>query len=54
MEQLLNVKILDTYLPLIVPAFFGFGLNGGLFIFLFRQYYLRFPKSCLLYTSRCV
>lgn len=44
MEQLLNVKILDTYLPLIVPAFFGFGLNGGLFIFLFRQYYLRFPK----------
>ena len=45
MEQLLNVKILDTYLPLIVPAFFGFGLNGGLFIFLFRQYYLRFPKS---------
>lgn len=45
MEQLLNMKILDTYLPLIVPSFFGFGLNGGLFIFLFRQYYLRFPKS---------
>lgn len=34
-----------TYLPLIVPTFLGMGLNGGLFIFLFRQYYLRLPAS---------
>ena len=44
-ENATGVRIIDTYLPLIVPTFFGFGLYGGLFIFLFRQYYLRFPKS---------
>ena len=27
----------ELHLPLIVPAFLGFGLNGGFFIFLFRQ-----------------
>jgi len=40
-----NINIINSYLPLIVPTFFGFGLYGGLFVFLFRQYYLRFPKS---------
>ena len=44
-EKLIGVGIIDSYLPMIVPTFFGFGLYGGLFIFLFRQYYLRFPKS---------
>lgn len=35
----------DTYLPLLVPLFFGFGLRGGVFIFLFRQFFLGLPKS---------
>ena len=36
---------LGTYIPLIVPCFFGFGLNGGLFVLLYRQYFLGIPKS---------
>lgn len=36
---------LNTYMPLIVPTFFGFGLNGALFIFLFRQFYLTIPRD---------
>lgn len=34
-----------TYFPLIVPTFFGMGLKGGLFIFLFRQFFLKIPPS---------
>lgn len=30
---------------LVIPAFFGYGLRGALFIFLFRQFYLSLPKS---------
>lgn len=33
----------DSYLPLIVPTFFGFGLSGGFFIFLFRQFFMGLP-----------
>ena len=40
-----NLDWIGSYLPLIVPTFLGMGLNGGLFIFLFRQYYLRLPSS---------
>lgn len=40
-----NLGWLDSYLPLIVPTFFGFGMKGALFIFLFRQYYLGLPKD---------
>lgn len=36
---------IGTYLPLILPCFFGFGLKGGLFVFLYRQYFLGIPKS---------
>ena len=35
----------DSYLPLIVPTFLGMGLQGGLIIFIFRQFYVRLPKS---------
>ncbi|MBO5229138.1 MAG: carbohydrate ABC transporter permease [Lachnospiraceae bacterium] len=35
----------NTYLPLIIPTFFGFGLKGGLFVFLFRQFYLTLPRD---------
>lgn len=40
-----NLKWLNTYLPVLVPTFFGFGLRGGLFIFIFRQFYLGLPKE---------
>lgn len=33
----------ELYLPLLVPTFFGFGLSGGFFIFLFRQFFLGLP-----------
>lgn len=38
-------KVIGTYIPLIVPCFLGFGLKGGLFVFLYRQYFLGIPKS---------
>ncbi|HEX6971387.1 MAG TPA: carbohydrate ABC transporter permease [Limnochordia bacterium] len=34
---------IDTLYPFIVPSFFGFGLYGALFIFLFRQVFSGFP-----------
>lgn len=34
---------IDTYLPLTVPAFLGFGLRGGFYIFLFRQFMMGLP-----------
>ena len=40
-----SFKFLGTYLPLIIPTFFGYGLKGGLFIFLYRQYFLGIPKA---------
>ncbi len=36
---------LDSFLPLTVPTFFGFGLRGALYVFLFRQFFLTVPKS---------
>lgn len=36
---------LDSYYPLLVPTFFGYGLNGAFFIFLFRQFFLGLPKE---------
>lgn len=40
-----NFGWLDTFLPMIVPTFFGFGLRGGLFIFIFRQNFLGMPAE---------
>ena len=40
-----SLKWLNTFYPLIVPCFFGFGLRGALYIFLFRQFFLTVPKS---------
>ena len=34
---------LDSYLPMVVPTFFGFGLRGGLFVFVFRQFFRGLP-----------
>lgn len=43
--QYSKMNWLDTFLPLIVPAFFGYGLNGAFFIFLFRQFFMGLPKE---------
>lgn len=40
-----NLGWLNTFVPLIVPTFFGFGLRGGLFIFIFRQFFAGLPKE---------
>ena len=40
-----NINWERSYLPLIVPCFFGAGLKGGLFIYIFRQFYLNLPKD---------
>ena len=40
-----KLKWINTYLPLIVPSFFGFGLRGGLFVFIFRQFYTGIPRE---------
>lgn len=38
-----NLGWIDTYLPMTIPTFFGYGLKGGLFIFLFRQFFAGLP-----------
>lgn len=40
-----NMNWLNTYFPLTVPAFFGYGFKGALYIFIFRQFFLGFPKE---------
>lgn len=40
-----NLKWLNTYLPLLVPAFFGYGFKGAMFIFIFRQFYMGLPRE---------
>lgn len=40
-----NIGWLNTYAPMVIPSWFGYGLNGALYIFIFRQFYLGFPKS---------
>ena len=40
-----NLGWLNTFMPLIIPTFFGFGLRGGLFIFIFRQFFMGLPKE---------
>jgi multiple sugar transport system permease protein len=34
---------INTFAPLVVPTFLGFGLSGGFFIFLFRQFFSGLP-----------
>ena len=43
--QFTKWKWMGTMLPIIVPGFFGFGLRGGLFIFIFRQFFKGLPRS---------
>ena len=43
--QFAKMGFIGTILPIILPAFFGFGLKGGLFIFIFMQFFKGMPKS---------
>lgn len=38
-----HIGLLNSFLPIVVPTLFGFGLRGGLFVFIFRQFFLRLP-----------
>ncbi len=40
-----DLGMLNTFWPLILPAFFGFGLRGGVFVYLFRQFFYGFPAT---------
>lgn len=46
-QYLLYIKlgIGNGFAPLIIPTWFGYGLRGALFIFIFRQFYLSLPKA---------
>lgn len=35
----------DTYFPVIIPCFFAMGLNGGMFIFIFKQFFKGMPSE---------
>lgn len=37
--------MVDTYYPIVLPCFFAMGLNGGLFIFIFRQFFKGMPSE---------
>lgn len=42
----LNINnVLGGYFPLILPAFLGMGLRGGLFIFIYRQIFIGLPHE---------
>lgn len=45
MGNVLPFSVMGTALPIIVPSFFGFGLKGGLYLFLFRQFFKSLPVS---------
>ena len=40
-----TIGVITTFLPVLVPTFFGFGLRGGLYIFIFRQFFIRLPHE---------
>ena len=40
-----RLNFINTLVPILVPTFFGFGLRGGLYIFIFRQFFIRLPHE---------
>lgn len=36
-------QILDTFIPMVLPAVLGVGIRAGLFVYLFRQYFKNMP-----------
>ena len=43
--QYANLGWIGTILPMVIPSFLGMGLNGGLFIFIFMQFFKAMPKT---------
>jgi multiple sugar transport system permease protein len=43
--QYAKIGWIGTILPMVIPSFFGGGLNGGLFIFIFMQFFRGIPKD---------
>ncbi len=41
----LRPNVLDTSLTFYLPALFGVGLRSGLFIFIYRQFFLKMPQE---------
>lgn len=39
----LKMGWINSFLPIYLPTFFGYGLRGGLYIFIFRQFFLGLP-----------
>ena len=40
-----SMGFINSIVPLLLPTFFGYGLRGALYIFIFRQFYLSMPKE---------
>lgn len=40
-----KLQLLKGWLPIILPTFFGAGLKGGIYIFIFRQFYMGVPTE---------
>jgi multiple sugar transport system permease protein len=40
-----GIPIIDTFIPVALPALFGVGIRAGLFIYLFRQYFKNLPPA---------
>jgi multiple sugar transport system permease protein len=40
-----KVGWLNTFFPIVVPCFFSMGLNGGLLVFVFRQFFKGMPSE---------
>jgi multiple sugar transport system permease protein len=40
-----KINWIDTFLPIVVPCFFALGLNGGLMVFVFRQFFKSLPSE---------
>jgi multiple sugar transport system permease protein len=36
---------MDTFLPMVVPALFGHGLKGAMFVIIYRSFYSNLPKE---------
>ncbi len=40
-----KLEMLNTMWPIVLPTFFGIGLKGALFVFIFRQFFLGLPRE---------
>lgn len=43
--MMVKFNLMDTVLPLILPALFGHGLKGALFVIIYRQFFIIQPKE---------